>query len=124
MEGHDEKFRIGQKGLDACTAAQVTHFLQGNSTTCNDIFAADHIAQCFTRLNQPIDTDRVVGHLVIDVCIECGRRRAGRQQLLLVELEQCESDLEQECASTSATRGKIFGNLGGLVIAILSTRDI
>lgn len=69
-------------------AAEFTHFSKGDSPTRDNIFPPDHVAQCFTGLDQPVDADSMVGHLVVDVRIESSRCGACREQLWLVELEQ------------------------------------
>lgn len=61
---------VEQTDLDACTAAQISHFLEGDSSASNDIFTAYHVAQCFACLNEAIDANRMVGHLVVDISVE------------------------------------------------------
>ena len=54
-------------------------------------------------MNQPIDADGMVGHVMVDVRVQRRRRRASSQKLLLVQLEQREGNLEKERAATTAT---------------------
>lgn len=71
-EDHKTSMKVvsDKEKLDACTAAHIPHFLQGDGSASNNVFTTDHITQCFASLDEAIDTDRMVGHLVVDVCIE------------------------------------------------------
>lgn len=104
-------------------AAELSHFAQGNGPTRDDVFAANHVTQRFASLNQPVDADGMVGHLVVDVRIESRRGGARREQLRLVEFEEGQSHLEEERASAAAAGGKIFSAWYSLVRAILHGRS-
>lgn len=98
--------------------AEFAHFSEGNSSARDNIFTADHVAQCLAGLNQPVDADSVVGHLVIDIGVESSRRGAGREQLRLIELKQGEGDLEKECTSASTAGRTVLRDWICFIVAI------
>ena len=64
----------------------------------------------------------MVGHLVVDVRVQCGRSGTRGEQLRLVEFEKRQSDLEKERTSFSAAGCGFLSGGSGLVCAIFDAR--